>query len=437
MVGVIEGNPTGASITSYGHVNNSIWIFRVDEKDRVVVFKVLPSRRNPQTNAVENALSLESGWNPIPGPAFFREQIGATAVGTGVASIDVAARSEDGVLHFSRQVVTGQSDTSWQSPWTSLDVRAASPPVLSAAFASNLAMAWHEPGSEHIRVQVYSPATDTWSNAVETHVEARGRPQLLWDGTRLNLFFVESQSNLLKKHAVLEMNPSLTLGDPRTALPLVAVKDGHFDVMVFNARFHVVARQDAGPGSPTRLLDTASTSTFDKLSTWAIPSEVGFTVRTKPEIAHVNDNVFVIGIGANGKTRYARKDPNVLGNDLTGKPFADSWLTPDQPIDRLGSLTDIESISFNGDIYLAAKRVPDDDVQRPGSYVVNFSRAAMKKLITETRGIKLERAGNTERNWKAGKRNTRDVHPRARKAPAPAACRRGADGRRLYRRWYR
>lgn len=388
MVGVIEGTPADGTLAAYGHISNSIWIFQVFESDRIVHFKVLPSRRDLPSNTIENVISLESGWNPIGETAFLRERIGAAVVGTGrgTATVYLAARAENGILHFNRQVVAPQSGTSWPNAWTSLEAASASSAVLAPAFDSKLAMAWHDPKTKRIRVQVYTPSIDDWGPRLKTATSAVGRPQLVWDGQNLNLFYVDKKSQLLK-HSVVRLD---SLDTPRTVLPLVAVKDDHFDVISFNSRLHAAVRQDAGPGNSTRLFYSSSTSVSGAPSTWAIPSEVGFATQTKPELGYLNDNVFVIGLGVtSGKARFARKDPNALGNDLTGAAFADSWLDSGQSIDSLRGLTDIEALSFNSDIYLAGLRVPSDDVQVPDTHIMNFSRAAMKKILTQNRGIRL------------------------------------------------
>jgi hypothetical protein len=389
LVGVVEGTPSDGTLDAYGHINNSIWIFQVSEAERAVHFKQLPSRRNRQANTVQNVISLESGWATIQGPPLLRERIAATVLreGLGRATIYVAARDETGLLQYNRLLVTGDPNPVWPS-WVPLDERASAPPVLASAFDSLVALAWPRPGSDRIAVRLFSPGTDVWSATVLSVTAAVGRPRLIWDGAALNLFYVEKSNGLLK-HIVVRLGDPPTLEAPATVLPLISVKDDDFDVMRFNERLHVVARHDAGAGLPTRLFYSTSTSPFGVPSTWAIPSEVGFAASSDPEIAYLNDNVFVIAIGMDGRVRYARKDPNRLGNDLTGAAFADSWLEPGQRIDNLGSIQELDAISFNSDVYLACLRVPSDDVQAPSSHIMNFSRAAMKRLIARTHRMRM------------------------------------------------
>jgi hypothetical protein len=389
LVGVVEGTASDVTLAAYGHVNNSIWIFQVTEADRAVQFKQLPSRRNRQSNTVQNVISLEAGWSTIEGPPLKRERPGATVVGEGLktATIYLAARSDDDVLHFNRLVVTGDAAPAWPA-WVSLEERAASAPVLSPAVDSRVAVAWRRPVTEQMAIRVFSPGPDVWSSTVLSPTPGVGRPRLIWDGANLNLFYVEKGTGLLR-HIVVRPTDSPTLETPSTVLPFISVKDDAFDVMRFNERLHAVARHDAGPNLPTRLFYSTSTSSPGTPSAWAIPSEVGFTAAGQPEIAYLNDRVFVIAIGADGRVRYARKDSNKPGNDVTSAAFADNWLEPGQRIDNLGSVRELDALSFNSDVYLTSLRVPDDDTQAPSGYVMNFSRAAVKRLITHTHRMRL------------------------------------------------
>jgi hypothetical protein len=388
LVGVAEGVASDAALAAYGHVNNSIWVFQVTETDRAVQFKQLPSRRNLQSNAVQNVISLEAGWSTIPGPAFRRERPGSTVVGEGLktATLYLAARSEDNIVHVNRLVVTGDPAPVWPA-WMSLEQASASPPVLAPAGGSRVAVAWRSPMTDRMTIRVFSPDSNVWSTAVLSPTPGVGRPRLVWDGAFLNLFYVEKGAGLLK-HIVVRPTDPVTLDAPRTVLSFISVKDDAFDVIRFNERLHAVARHDPGSDLPTRLFYSTSTSEPGALSTWAIPSEVGFAAIGQPKIAYLNDRVFVIAIGIDGRVRYAVKDPNRPGNDVTGAAFADSWLEPGQRIENLGSIRELDAISFNSDIYLTSLRIPDD-VQAPSGHVMNFSRAAMKRLMAHTRRMRL------------------------------------------------
>jgi hypothetical protein len=98
----------------------------------------------------------------------------------------------------------------------------------------------------------------------------------------------------------------------------------------------------------------------------------------------VNDNIFALGVDEGGQVVYSRKDPNRRGTDL-GED--DHWLEPDHRIDNTapGRFGAFDVLTFNNDIYLAgwqsASRSP------AGVYLVNFSRAAIKKIVVEERSI--------------------------------------------------
>ena len=79
---------------------------------------------------------------------------------------------------------------------------------------------------------------------------------------------------------------------------------------------------------------------------------------------------------------YSRRDPNRPGT---------IWLDAGTAIDPsiVGAFTDFDVLSFNSDLYLAGSKVVG--VGSPGGRgtVVNFSRAAMKRLVTGKWGMSL------------------------------------------------
>ncbi|MGQ7847541.1 FG-GAP and VCBS repeat-containing protein [Granulosicoccus sp. 3-233] len=390
LAGVLESSMTSPTVGDYGHINNSLWVFQVFDTDRKLRFKLIPSRRNLPQNTVDNARSLQSGWRTVPGPDLRSEQPAVSVVGEGLGAttIFVAARDATNTLQFTSRDVTTSNNSNWGGQWIDSGVVAASAPSLAQAEGGNVAMAWRDLQSQRIGLQVFSPSTDSWTGTVLSIETARGRPQLIWDGVSLNVFYVHSRSGLLK-HSIIRTDPTPQFEISQTVMPLVSVKDDDFDVIVFNQRFHVAARHDAG-GGPTRLFYTVARSQFGQPSSWASFSDTTIVARGRPEIAFVNDNIFVIGVGEDGRVRYSRKDPNSRGNELTGAALADRWLQAGRLVDRTSGFRSIDTVSFNSDIYLAGIREPSDDAgTTDSSHIMNFSRAAMKNFLVSRLGIRL------------------------------------------------
>lgn len=170
---------------------------------------------------------------------------------------------------------------------------------------------------------------------------------------------------------------------------LVAVYLDQFHAIFFNRRLHVVIRQDDGSAAGPVFYTTSMTDP-GRLATWAIPSETGISTTTVPRVAWLYESILTTGTAVDGRVRYARKDPNRPGNAQTGAAFADHWLEPGQDIDPTapGSFSGLETLTFNGDIYLAANGT-GSGAPTAGLYAVNLSRAAMKQLITQKWGMDL------------------------------------------------
>jgi hypothetical protein len=111
------------------------------------------------------------------------------------------------------------------------------------------------------------------------------------------------------------------------------------------------------------------------------PSSVGFSTSRAPKIAPLYEHLLVTGVGPNGRVVYSRRDPNRPGT---------IWLDAGTAIDQaiVGAFTDFDVLSFNSDLYLAGSKVVG--VGWPaGAYVINFSRAAMRQLVTGKWGMDL------------------------------------------------
>jgi hypothetical protein len=78
---------------------------------------------------------------------------------------------------------------------------------------------------------------------------------------------------------------------------------------------------------------------------------------------------------------YSRRDPNRPGT---------IWLDAGTAIDPaiVGAFTDFDVLSFNSDLYLAGSKVVGMGWPA-GAYVINFSRAAMRQLVTGKWGMRL------------------------------------------------
>ena len=389
LVGVDEDSSAPTSVTGslvqYGHRNNSLWALRVQASDRRLYAKQLPSRRDPNGSATENVASLTAGWTDLGTERFRLEEPAATVVGTGLgnASVYVAARREnDDVLMFTRRPI-GSTSASLSGSWESLGVTSGSRPSLAPAFRGSVAVAWRVSGGTDIRIRLYTPSTSSFGPPVTFEGPAEGDPQLVWDGTALNLFFVSSSGHRLRQ--VYASGPDLAFRDQVDVAP-TAVSPSLFHAIPWNGRLHVVYVPEGGTG----IQYTASQSPFGSLAIWVAPTAVGLASTTAPKLAAVSDTLFAVGVSG-GKVRFARRDATVRGPEATGSPVGGIWLTAGQLVDPRATGTfsgDPDLLSWNGDVYLVANVFVSGE---PGVRLrlVNLSRAVFKQLITQRWNIKL------------------------------------------------
>lgn len=373
----------------YGHRNNSLWLFRTTTTRRAA-FKVLPSRRSFTSAAVTNVLSLTGQWlgvGPADGPSLAIERPAVAVLGQGVpgTTVYVAAREDDGTLHFTRHAVTSLTP-SWPDAWRNLGFTAASPPSLIPAFDGRLVLTWTDLVTRRVRVALYTPSSDSWSDQVDVGAFARGAPKAVWDGAQLNVLFVDAFT-LRLRNAVA----STVFGFRLPAdVAEIRVRDDRFDAIPFNGRVHVAFVED-GTTPATPVWYAASVSRPGIPSFWAAPSRVGFSSVRHPEIVSVYENLLVLGVGVTGSVHFARKDPNAPGNDITGGTASDRWLSSGTPVDssRGGAFSALDTIWFNSDAYLTVVKTGSSGFPE-GAYVVNLSRAVMKHLLTRKWGMTLQ-----------------------------------------------
>lgn len=398
LAGVIE-NATLDTWKAYSHTNNSIWMTRVRESDHRVYYKVVPSRRALNGTGPENIESLTEDWvrvGPSNSPDMMVETPAIAVLGAGIPGTTVfaAARSLNSAIHLTERPMTSTNTASWTTAWAALGVDSTVPPVLIPAFGRHLALATVDAGN-FVRVQLYDPATQTWGLAVRAFVGTRHAPKLIWDGTALNVFVVSTAGKLRHTYAT---RPTLDFGAASEVAPLLSVYNDAFDVIFFNARFHVAAVQDTTSTSAMMpVWYTSTKSSPGHPSTWSIMAETGVVTRSTPAIVNYNDNLFVAASGVDGRVRYSRRNPNRRGNDLSMATFAEEWLTAGTLIDRLmpGTFSGLATLRFNNDVYLSAHRTLG---QKRGVYMLSFSRATMKQLLTQRLRMTLKwggRDGNT------------------------------------------
>ncbi len=266
--------------------------------------------------------------------------------------------------------------------WQTLGVTSASRPSLAPAFDRGVALAWREPGSDRIKVRLYSPSESKWEGPIDVAVAAAGDPQLVWDGTALNLFFVD-RADLLRHMYATET--SLAFRD-QVVVSATPVLSSAFHALAWNGRLHVAfARRGT-----SQVQYTVSRTAFGTASQWVPAAPVGFSSTVAPRLAALGDNLFLVGVSG-GRVRYARRDATRPGPEVTGNPVAGIWLTPGRPVDPAATgryLGDVDLLTWNGDVYLAANVLA---AGTPGYHLrlVNLSRAVFKQLITERWGIKL------------------------------------------------
>ncbi|HKQ50580.1 MAG TPA: VCBS repeat-containing protein [Phycisphaerae bacterium] len=427
MLGVEEvGDPIATeTMNSYGHINNSIWLFQTSPSEGRVYAKVLPSRRDLNGRSPQNIESLTGNWfrvGPSNGPTFIVEKLAGAVLGKGlgVARIYLVARDGSGALHMTSHTVSGLEgngppvlstgliaggpggifNQGWSDAWTPIGVSSSAAPALSETFDGKLALAYIDAAAGDLRVQVYTPSTGTWGPPAILNNARLGRPQLVWDGAALNVFFVGSGTPTLQHAYALSDNP-LTFYARSPVSSLIAVLGDFFHAISFNRRLHVVICQDNGTGDGP-LFYTTTTTDPGRPASWSIASETGISSTTAPRIAWMYEHILVVGNTADGRIRYSRKDPNRPGNAETGAALADHWLQVASDADPTagGFFDGLETITFNSDVYLAANKTATSG-QPAGLYVSNFSRAVLKQLITDKWGIKFmwgDAGGSTKLN---------------------------------------
>ncbi len=375
-------------IADYGHRNNSLWVFRVRSEDGQVYFKHLPSRRSG--SVAENAAVLTAGWmrvGSLPGPRFKIEKPTVVVVPDGTGNtFYVLARAENNAVHMSKLAFFGGTP-SWFEGWVPLGITSTSPIAASRAFGQQLALAtFRGKPLFGYEVRLFNPATQLWSPAIAM-ANVASSPQLVWDGTALNGFFVQGGQ---VQHLFSTSSAPLMFREQVQVTNGFALANGQYHVELFNGRFHLAYLLGAADPSFNPVYYTTAYTPFGQRSNWAQPSYTGFNARSGPRVATVYDQLYVVANGFDGKPRFARKDPNKRGNNLTGGANDDRWLEAGWPADdRAGSVYgDPAVLSFNGDIYLAANRLPQG-FTAGYPHLMNFSRSVMKRLATQKWGMRL------------------------------------------------
>jgi hypothetical protein len=369
------------TFVDYGHRNNSIWLFRADGADGQVYVSILPSRVDGNTGRPENVGTLTGAWFKTPtgpGRGFRRERLGVAVVGKGIGmtQIHVVAWGHDGRLYHTQRAVDAANITTWTAPWRDLGAVSIAPPSLVAAGANEVALAWVD-AARNVQVQVFDGSS--WSAPSGAGQQADPhQPRLVWDGTTLNVLY--AGGNRLR-HAFRLNGATPGFSNPTVVSSFLAVFQGQFDVMAFNNALHVAVRTQTGSPANTGLFYATTKTPSGVASQWTIPSSVGISATDVPRIATLYENVFVMARNGSGKVAYARKDPNAVDNRITGGALADRWLNAGTVLDggTAGSFTGLETLAFNSDLYLTAQRSPS--VGADGR-IVNFGRAAMKRLLT-------------------------------------------------------
>jgi FG-GAP-like repeat len=393
FAGVIEdATPLSGqgTMSMYGHKSNSLWIFRV-AGDKHAYYKVLPSRRDPESAAVANVTSLTSGWirmGPDDAPLLRLEKPAVAVIGEGLGDDDeeetttliVVARGEDDVLYSTTRRLNGANFGAWPSAWQGLG-RSDSRPALAAAFSDSAALAWHDPVTDIVRIRMFDAAASTWSGgATPPDSFSAGEPVLVMTPDGLNLLFVgRSGARLMRARAT---SSAFNFSQPEPVSP-TPVRPGSVAGVSFNQRLHVVYGDAGGTGQIWY--------TVARPSDWTPRSYTGLRTNTAPQIVSFYDQLFVIAAAADGTLRYARKDPNSSGPDASESPVPALWLGAGLRVDP-GTAGDysagFDALSFNNDVYLAAQEGSANTNHR-GLHVLNFSRAAMKQLMVGKWGIKL------------------------------------------------
>ena len=375
----------------YGHVNNSVWLFNVQQPSKQVFYKVIPSRRNLQSSTPENITSLTNGWVQVGSGQNiqFRSERPAVAVvgkGIGTTTIYIVARGMDNRLYFSSRPMASTNTGNWSGPWQPLNEYSNAAPAIAALADGKLSIAWREASTGKLTVQVYHP-TEGWKPAVEPpgwSTTSYGSFQLLWDGVAINLFGV---SGGFLRHSFSRDLSAPAFAEPVRISNSPVGSNGAFNAIVFNNRFHIAF--NPGGAAFQRVYHITSSSYFGYTSAWQPMMYAGFSTAGRPVIGNLYENLFIAGRNLQGRIVYSRKDPNRYGAER-GNFSESQWLDKGLPIDPQteGVCNNPEFLSFNSDLYLVTNKGTTSQ-STAGTYMINFGRAAMKKLLTEKWGMTL------------------------------------------------
>ena len=390
MVGVIEDTTFAATTLQESlHVNNSIWLFAVDQGG-ILRFKVLPSHRSTISSEVENVTSLSDGWYPVgpSGTTFLVEKPCAVVLGAGIgtATIHVVARAADGRLLLSSRQIDSTQITDWSTPWIEVAPQAGPRPSASAAFGDQVAISWIVGFPARVDLRLYAPSTGAFG-PVATVTRAGALPQLVWDGTALNLLYI---GPILQQNVwhIFATSPSLSFGPPTQITDTVI--NTQCDAIAFNYRLHLACSRIAEGAS--QIWYSTSTTPFGIASAWEPASPVGLLDHVEPQLGTVGGELYVVASRSDGILEYARKDSHVRAYEWTGGTVpVERWLEVGSEVDEMQKFFEIglfgaELLSFNHDLYLTAAE--DSSAPTAGLYLTNFSRAALKKLIFRRLGMR-------------------------------------------------
>ena len=252
MIGVIEDaanlyedpNATVPIVKDYGHRNNSIWMFRVSATDGQIYAKILPEPARRERFRHRERAQLDDRLDTRREPAgccrYKDEAPAAVAIGKGLgsATIYIVARAEtDNGLYMSKHVVSTTSFVSWPEAWTPVGVTSVVRPALAEAFNGKLALAtWTSTPSARIDVRLFNPANGTWHGRVPARPASQRRPQLVWDGTVLNVFFV---ANNRLRHTFTANDSPMNFAVPVDVANQLPVVADDYHALAFNERLHV------------------------------------------------------------------------------------------------------------------------------------------------------------------------------------------------------
>ncbi|MEO6548828.1 MAG: VCBS repeat-containing protein [Ferruginibacter sp.] len=386
-----SGDDGQTTFDLYGHVNNSIWLFNVQQPSRQVFYKVIPSRRNLQSNTPENITSLATAWVQVGSgqDIQFRSERPAVAVvgkGIGTTTIYIVARGMDNRLYFSSRALLSTNTSVWSGAWQALDAYSGTAPAIAGVVGGKVIIAWRKLNTGSLTAQLYHP-TEGWKPAVEPpgwSTTSYGQFQLIWDGIAINMFGV---SGGFLRHAFTRDLTGLDFAQPVRISNSPVGSNGAFHSIVFNNRFHLAFN----PGGATfqRVFYITSKTSFGFTSSWSPIVYAGFSTNGRPVIGNLYENLFIAGRNLQGKIVYSRKDPNRYGAER-GNNNESQWLDKGLPIDPLtGGVCNLpEFLNFNSDLYLVTNK-GNFSQSVGGTYLINFGRAAMKKVLTEKWGMTL------------------------------------------------